>query len=87
MVGSQSEWLQPHSARALAAIHTHRIYLEVGASGKPGAVHVGGLPETSNFYCHPGRAGGSPQLFRMWSRFERGRPELSLFQETTAAWG
>ena len=31
------------------------------------AAHVlefpGGLPQMSNFYCHPGKAGGSPFLF------------------------
>jgi hypothetical protein len=23
------------------------------------------LPELSNFYCHPGKAGGSPRAFRL----------------------
>jgi hypothetical protein len=23
------------------------------------------LPELSNFYCHPGKAGGSPRAFRI----------------------
>src|ERR1019366_8856855 len=48
-----------------------------------------GLPEMSNCYCHPGKAGGSPfgnrrnRCHRLRQRLSQGRPQLTLCSTPT----